>query len=77
MEGEQNCRGISPCRPLSCNHRKHTQLRKLKGVHGPGVPITGMAYSHRLSKIVTCSGNAEVRSAGNAYLHSCWAFQDP
>eukprot|EP00752_Nemacystus_decipiens_P017245 g15449.t1 len=40
---------------------KLKEIRKLKGVHGPGVPITGMAYSHRLSKIVTCSGNAELQ----------------
>ena len=37
-------------------------------MHGPGVPITGMAYSHRLSKIVTCSGHAEVRSVAETAL---------
>lgn len=46
---------------LSSLTNDRTQLRKMRDVHGAKVPIAGMAYSYRLSKIVTCSSNAEVR----------------
>lgn len=37
-----------------------TKLRQVKDVHGARKGITYMAYSQRLSKIITCSGSAEV-----------------